>query len=401
MHFRRLLLPAVVLALACTTAGEAAKVEASSTNTGDTLTVTISAPESLPALLVTLDSAQVLWTPQELGRPNGMAVGPDGRITVSDRQHLFAMQPGSDTTEVVSREGAGPGEYRSVSGLLAEADGSVLVLDSRQRRMIRLDPHGVPDSTWSTTADPAQLAFLALMHGQPVVATDRGIIHLGEPPDTLYLRNAADSAGPVLGELTLYVWARISNGMLAPRDAYPSLPRLAGSATAGFAFSDGLQYDIRWWRPGTSPAWLHLSRAWTPPPQSIDREPSGDLLAQLPDSGEMVQNVVNSALKGDHKYSLEELALMPEGTLWVRPVDSSYIYDPTYYAQLSELRQPTLLWEVFGSDGKLRAQVRLSSMFTPKTTHDCQLYGFIEDSDGAYSVAAIPLGKECERLAGT
>jgi hypothetical protein len=83
------------------------------------------------------------------------------------------------------------------------------------------------------------------------------------------------------------------------------------------------------------------------------------------------------------------------------PVDSSYIYDPTYYAQFSELRQPTRLWEVFGSDGKLRAQVWLSSMFTPKITHNCQLYGFLEDADGAFSVATSPLGKECERLAGT
>lgn len=401
MHFRRLVLPAVAFALACATAGEAAKVEASSTTAGDTLTVTISAPESVPAILVTLDSATVLWTPNELGRPNAMAVGPDGRITVSDRQHLFAMQPGSDTTEIVSREGAGPGEYRSVSGLLAEAAGSVLVLDWRQRRMIRLDPHGVPDSTWSISADPAQVAFLALMHGQPVVATGRGMVHLGEPPDTLYLRIAADSAGPVLGRLTLHVWARISNGMLAPRDAYPSLPRLAGSATAGFAFSDGLRYDIRWWRPDVSPEWLRISRVWTPPPTSLDREPPDSLLAQLPDSGKMVREIVAGLARGDHKYSLENIVLMPRGTLWTMPMDSSYIYDPWYYAQISELRQPTRLWEVFGSDGKLRAQVRLSSIFTPMTTHDCHLYGFLEDSDGAYSVATIPLGKECERLART
>lgn len=401
MRIRRLLLPAVALALACTTAGEAAKVEASSTTAGDTLTVTISAPESLPALLVTLDSAQVLWTPQELGRPNAMAVGPDGRITVSDGRHLFAMQPGSDSTEVVSREGAGPGEYRSIGGMVAESDGSLLALDSRQRRMIRFDVHGVADSTWSVNRDFAHDPFLAIMKGSLVVLTGPRLVRAGEPPDTLYLKAASGDTAAVLGKLQQFVWARTPRGIMVPRDAYPPQALVAGASTAGFAFSDGLRYDIRWWRPDASPEWLQISRVWTPPPTSLDREPPDSLLAQLPDSGKMVHEIVAGLARGDHKYSLENIVLMPRGTLWTMPMDSSYIYHPWYYAQISELRQPTRLWEVFGSDGKLRAQVRLSSMFTPMTTHDCHLYGFLEDSDGAYSVATIPLGKECERLAGT
>jgi len=115
----------------------------------------------------------------------------------------------------------------------------------------------------------------------------------------------------------------------------------------------------------------------------------------------MWKRIVDQGQRRTSKYSLEELQLMPTGILWVRPIDSSYVFAPTYYAQLQRLRQLTRLWEVFGIDGKLRAQVRLSSMFTPMTTHDCQLYGFLEDSDGAYSVATIPLGKVCKRLDGT
>lgn len=391
-----LLLAMPILLFACIGEEPNPRVAVSSGQAGDTTTVIIDAPESVPTLEVALDSAQVLWTPEQLGRPNGMTVGPDGRITVSDNRQLYAWQPGADTTELVGRRGAGPGEYRSISGLIARADGSLLALDWRQRHLIRFDPAGAPDSTWNIETHVTQTTFLALMDSEPVIATGRGVVHVGEPADTLYIRTA-DSTGQELGHVPLFVWAQ-GDRMLMPRDAYPSLPRLAGSATAGFAFSAGLQYDIRWWRPGISPAWLHLSRAWTPPPQSIDREPPKELVDQLQMRGTMLKAIVDGQARGERKYSLEDLVLMPEGTLWVRPVDSSYVYSPEYYAQLSELRQPTRLWEVFGRDGKLRAQVRLSSMFTPRTAHDCRLYGFLEDNDGAYSVAAIPLGNACDKL---
>lgn len=388
---------AAMLLFACTGAEPDPGVAVSSSAVSDTIAVTIQAPESLPAIEVELDSARVLWTPEELGRPNAMAVGPDGRITISDGHRLYAWQPGADTTENVGRTGSGPGEYRSISGLVTRPDGSLLALDWRQQRLLRFDPTGAPDSTWNIETQVTQTTFLALMDSEPVITTGRGIVHLGEPADTLYIRTA-DSASQELGHITLFVWTQAGAGVLIPRDAYPSLPRLAGSATAGFAFSDGLNYEIRWWRPGASPAWLHLTRAWSPPPQSIDREPPKELVDHLQMRGTMLKAIVNGEARGEHKYSLEDLMLMPGGTLWVRPVDSSYVYSPEYYAQLSELRQPTRLWEVFGRDGKLRAQVRLSSMFTPETAHDCQLYGFLEDSDGAFSVAVVPLGDQCDKL---
>jgi hypothetical protein len=39
-------------------------------------------------------------------------------------------------------------------------------------------------------------------------------------------------------------------------------------------------------------------------------------------------------------------------------------------------------------------------MCIPRTVRGCKLYGFLEDSDGAFSVATIPLGDECEKLGG-
>ena len=389
---------ALVLVTACRHGREAAIATAADT-AGDTLHVAITASESLPGLFVALDTPRVVWTPEELGRPTGMAVGPDGRITVSDVKHLYAWQPGTDTATAVGGEGAGPGEYRSIGGMVAEPDGSLLTLDSRQRRMIRFDAHGTHDSTWPVDQDFAHDPFLAVMQGNPVVLVGPGLVHVGEPPDTLSLKALAGDSATVLGKLRQFIWMQSPSGMLAPRDAYPAQALLAGTATAGFAFSDGLQYDIRWWRPNASPAWLHLSRAWIPPSVSIDREPPTQLLAQLPGGGKTIVDIVKSQTRGDHKYSLGQIVLLPTGTLWTMPIDSSYVYHPWYYAQLSQLRQPTRLWEVFGPDGHLRAQVRLPSMFAPTTVHDCQLYGFLEDSDGAFSVATIPLGKECARLA--
>ena len=386
-----------ILLAACAGGEPSANVVRSVVTIRDTAEVTVQAPMSVPSLKVVLDSPRVLWTPNALGRPNAMVVGPDGRVTVSDGRRLFAWEPGVDTTESVGRLGAGPGEYRSVSGLIAQSDGSLLVLDWRQRRLVRFDSHGLPDSTWSIPVDPTQEPFLALMGTQPVISTGRGMVHLGEPADTLFIRTA-DSSARTLGRLPLFVWARGPDQMLMPRDAYPPVAQLAGSAMAGFAFSDGLQYEVRWWRPGAFPEWLHLMRSWSPPPQSIDREPPGELLARLPDGGTMLRGIVNGGQRGERKPSLEELALMPGGALWVRPLDSSYVYAPAYYTQLAELRQAERLWEVFGRDGALRAQVWISSMFTPTTAHACQLYGLLEDADGAFSVAVIPLGEECVKL---
>jgi hypothetical protein len=395
------LLPlAVTLSLACAEGHGDAKVASTITTDGDTTVITISAPESLPALLVTLDSPRMVWTPEELGRPNGLVVGPDGRITVSDRAHVYAMPPGADTTETVGREGDGPGEYRSVRALLAEPTGAFTLLDPRARRMIHFGPRGMSDSTWPVNRDFDQSSFLANMNGALVVAVGAPMVHTGEPPDTLYLKLASGDTGTVVGRLTQYVWAQTPSGMLAPRDAYPPQALLSGTAMSGFAFSDGLAYQIRWWRPEASPHWLHIARAWAPPPTSIDRDPPESLIAGMRGGSDMVK-MVGSMRRGEHKYSLEEIALMPGGTLWAQPVDSSYVYHPWYYNQLTQLRPPTRLWEVFGPDGKLRAQVRLSSMFTPKTVRDCQLYGFLEDSDGAYSVATVPLEEACEKLSGT
>jgi hypothetical protein len=399
MRTPHLLALAATLSLACAEAQGDAKITSTSTTVADTTVVTISAPESLPVLLVALDSPSVVWTPEELGRPNGLVAGPDGRITVSDRAHVYAWQPGADMIELVGRDGDGPGEYRSVSTLLAEADGSFILLDTRARRMVHFDASGIADSTWTVDRDFAQRPFLASMDGRLAVLVGPRLVHTGEPADTFYIKPASGDTDMVLGKFAQYVWMQTASGMLAPRDAYPAQALLAGSATAGFAFSDGLRYEVRWWRPGASPHWLRLARTWVPPSPTIDRDPPESLVATLRGGTELAE-MIGSMQRGDHKYSLEQIALMPGGALWVRPVDSSYVYHPWYYNQLTELRQPTWLWEVFGADGTLRAQVRLSSMFTPKTVHDCQLYGFLEDSDGAFSVATISLGEKCEQLGG-
>jgi hypothetical protein len=399
MHLSRSALLAALLGMACVVDNGATHVESSSNAVGDTLAVAISAPKAVPAILLTVDSATVVWTPEELGRPTGMAVGPYGRVTVSDSRHMYAWLPGTNATEAVGREGAGPGEYRSVGGMVAEADGSLIVLDSRQRRIIRFHADGTSDTSWVADRDFAHDPFLAVMDSDLVVLVGPRLVRAGEPADTLYLKLAAGDTSTTVGKLQQFVWAQSSDGILLPRDAYPPQTLIAGTATAGFAFSDGLQYDLRWWRPNARPSWLHLSRTWAAPPQSIDRTPSVEELAQIP-NGEMWKRLVEQGERGAKKYSLEELELMPQGTLWVRPVDSSYVYAPTYYIQLPALRQPTRLWEVFGTDGRLLAQVRLSSMFSPKTIHECNLYGFLEGSDGSFSVATIPLKTQCMKLLG-
>lgn len=394
-------LPIVLVAfLGCSEADGDGGVAMTTVVRADTILVTVAAPDSLPSLLVTLDSARIVWTPQELGRPNGMVVGPDGRVTVSDGAHLYAWQPGADTTEAVGREGSGPGEYRSIRGMVVEKDGSLLVLDARQRRMMHFDGKGKSGSAWLVSRDFAYDPFLALMDSTPVVLVGARLVRTGEPPDTLFLKPASGDTAAFLGRLVQLVWAEGPNGMLGPRDAYPPQALVSGTARAGFAFSDGLQYDIRWWRPGSSPHWLHLIRTWVPPPTSIDRKPPQQILEEMPGGPNMIQ-LIEAMQKGEHKYSLEDIVLMPGGTLWVMPVDSSYVYHPWYYSQLPELRQPTRLWEIFGADGTLRAQVRLSSMFGPRAIHNCLLYGFVEDINGVYSVGTIPLRTLCGALAGT
>lgn len=74
------------------------------------------------------------------GAGNSAEIGPDGRIYVMANMDPFiqVFSPGGRFLQIVGREGDGPGEYRTISGVHFVGD-SVYVLDGRQSRLTVLD----------------------------------------------------------------------------------------------------------------------------------------------------------------------------------------------------------------------------------------------------------------------
>jgi hypothetical protein len=79
-----------------------------------------------------------------LGRPSGALVGGDGQLWVADAlgHNLRRIDLATGETQLVGREGQGPGEFRRPEAI-AVRDGALIVLDFGNRRLQTLTERGV------------------------------------------------------------------------------------------------------------------------------------------------------------------------------------------------------------------------------------------------------------------
>ena len=91
----------------------------------------------------------------ELGRPlaavshefsqiDGVAELTGGRLLVADRRDrmLYLVLPATGQVEPLGRRGQGPGEYHTIFGVVRWRGDTLLVYDSGNRRLLKIDPAG-------------------------------------------------------------------------------------------------------------------------------------------------------------------------------------------------------------------------------------------------------------------
>lgn len=117
----------------------------------------------------------------DVGRPDGIAAGPDGRVYVSDGtgQRVTVRDPDGQMIAAWGGPGVGVGQFDAPLGLGVAPDGSVLVADSGNQRIQRFGPDGTIltaialDNVSGPGGIPLDVAERA---GEVLVAVDRGIL---------------------------------------------------------------------------------------------------------------------------------------------------------------------------------------------------------------------------------
>ncbi len=83
--------------------------------------------------------------------PRGVAVGPDGRVWVTDtgNHQVRIYDAALERPETIGKRGSGPSEFASPVGIGVGQSGDVYIADTGNRRVVVLDSTGKFKSSWS------------------------------------------------------------------------------------------------------------------------------------------------------------------------------------------------------------------------------------------------------------
>ncbi len=117
----------------------------------------------------------------ELYGPRGVAVGPDGRVWVSDtgNHRVVVYEPDLTGGKVIGQKGSGAGQFSGPIGIAISSSGRVYVADTGNRRIQSIDPDGKITGAWPVPgwADGAE----------PQLAASDAAVYASDPPGNAVL----------------------------------------------------------------------------------------------------------------------------------------------------------------------------------------------------------------------
>lgn len=320
------------------------------------------------------------------GRIGAMAVGADGTMYVYDgaMTALRAYDARGRHVRAFGREGSGPGEFRTVLGLAALADGRLLVRDAA--RIVVYAATGEPIDSWPVrggimlpgrqmlVADTAGGAFTVV----PLAAEMRG--------GTLITRQAhvrLDGSGHVLDTLYHPEWPDLPPP-LAPFSVR-GITALHPHGGVVAARSDAYTIELRH-RNGRV---LRVERARQPavdvhPEELAERQAFLDELARRnPD----VERIVVPT----RKPLLRQLHVAADGRLWVQPHVAAVAPESQPDGAPSPLDRPNRwlepeVWDVFDPGGAFLGRLTPPSGATLHVMRGEHAWGTILDEDDVPSL---------------
>lgn len=366
-----------------------------STSSGDTTFVHTQSGSVLGDLgTVPRESLEVVYPGEGVLQSTVMATAGN-RLLIGEGTQIVVVEP-SGSIDTLGREGDGPGEFRRIIGLRSNGD-TIEALDANANRLTSFPSGGAPTS--ASVGAPGQYSEirpsgLARCRGATMVTWKSGFVARDRPPDTVAVVWWKPGVPPT-------PWLRVpdmswtaTGNMFGPRAPYGTRALIASDGACRVAIGDAVSYTVQVHDAATGAVTL-LSADEVKVPVTAEAR-------TIPERwrGEFAVNAIPGLLDligvqefSDSRNKLDALHVDAHARPWVRVVDSTHRYHPWVMARVADARPPTYRWDVFGTDGRRLAIVRLSSDFTPKTWGGRWVYGIAEDEDGSLVVGRLPVPK--------
>lgn len=338
-----------------------------------------------------VDSVEVLWGSEELGRPTSLAVGAEWIAVAEERRVHLLSHEGAYLAEL-GRAGAGPGEFRRIASVGWDSN-SLVVYDEGNRRYSKWSPEGELGS--SHTALPSR-PYVASPRPAPPLRVWRGgvlrlageLVHTDRPGRLALLWE--DLAGDSLE--VLRTWEDIqwtdAGPILTPASAFAPRAVVAIGRDGQVAHGDGQKYCFRL---------SGLARADTTRVcREGERVPVGrgvtnpqferfDLPSQLAPA---LREAISAQEIEEYYPSYDRMLFSEEGHLWVRIVGAGVPdVHPLLRAYAPAFQGWDREWDLYDSDGMPLITVSLPGRFDPWIVRSNEVFGFYEAESGEILLA--------------
>ena len=313
---------------------------------------------------------------------------PSGELLVVDGATLELRFFGADGRfrRKVGRNGSGPGEYRSISGVVVD-DGRVHVFDGSQARITRMDLAGGSVTTLSVSPPPDSRPGIwsytlgGFLDGRPVFLASGFPSRNSAParytdslPQYIYSRDAATANR--IGEMVVmdafFESGRNKGDLIFGRFS-------ASAVGGGYLFvTDGGRFSVRAYDASGSLA-RTIGRELRP-----QRVTDADFEEYVSFRQQFAQNMSRSDLRSllsnipraEFKPFISRLLVDDQKNLWVEHWTVSRHLGPG-------------TWSIFSPSGRLLAEVTLPRGFRPSTVRRDVVAGVQYDDDGVEGIQLL------------